>query len=322
MATEAIRTEDAAQPAASETEIRTADGIDLYVRTWLPADRPRAVIALVHGLAEHCCRYAPLARRLNMAGIALVAADLRGHGRSPGRRVWVERFDDYLLDADALVDHAHAHTTLCRGGAPLFLMGHSMGGAIAALYALERAPSRAVALDGLILSSPALAMGNDVPRWMIAVGRLLGRVAPWLPVRRIDASLLARDPAVVAANRDDPLVHHGGIPARTGAEILRAMQRIAAARAALTLPTLVYHGTDDKLTEPSGSRDFAAHAGTASGMRPALRLYEGSYHETMNDLDRERVIDALIEWVDERLRQRPASARTCATTLRPSADRL
>jgi alpha-beta hydrolase superfamily lysophospholipase len=109
---------------------------------------------------------------------------------------------------------------------------------------------------------------------------------------------------------------------RTGAEILRAMQRIAAARAALTLPTLVYHGTDDKLTEPSGSRDFAAHAGTASGMRPALRLYEGSYHETMNDLDRERVIDALIEGVDERLRQRPASARTCATTLRPSAERL
>jgi alpha-beta hydrolase superfamily lysophospholipase len=309
METGIARTEDShaddvsgARPQAAaphETEVRTADGIDLYARAWLPPSRPRAAIALVHGLAEHCCRYDALARRLNAAGIALVAIDLRGHGRSPGRRVWVERFDDYLLDADALVEHARA--TLCRTGVPLFLMGHSMGGAIAALYALERAPARAVPLDGLILSSPALAMGDDIPRWMIALGSVLSRITPWLPIRRIDPSLLARDAAVVAANRDDPLVHHGGMPARTGAEILRAMERIASGRASLALPTLVFHGADDKLTEPDGSRDFAAHAGNASGVRPTLRIYEGSYHETMNDLDRDQVIDALIAWVNGRL---------------------
>jgi acylglycerol lipase len=281
-----------------DTEVRTADGIDLYSRTWLPPHPPRAVVALVHGLAEHCSRYDALAHALNTAGLALVALDLRGHGRSPGRRVWVDRFEDYLLDADALIKHAHA--TVCRAGVPLWLMGHSMGGAVAALYALERAPACGAPLAGLILSSPALAMGDDIPRWMISIGRVLSRIAPRLPVRHIDPSLLARDEAVVNANRDDPLVHHGGIPARTGAEILRAMARIEAARATLTLPTLVFHGTEDKLTEPDGSRDFAAHAGAVFGMRPTLRLYAGSYHETMNDLDREQVIDELIAWINAR----------------------
>ncbi|HLX01526.1 MAG TPA: alpha/beta hydrolase, partial [Trinickia sp.] len=105
----------------------------------------------------------------------------------------------------------------------------------------------------------------------------------------------ARDPTVVAANRADALVHRGSVPARTGAEILEAMTHIENRRATLSIPVLVFHGTADKLTEPDGSRDFAAHVGSADR---TLTLYEGSYHETMNDLDRERVIEALIEWID------------------------
>lgn len=279
--------------------VRTEDGLDLALYRWPPGGRylsPIATVALAHGLAEHAGRYAPLAARLGEAGIELVAVDLRGHGHSPGPRTWVERVDDYLLDFEALL----GATT--RPGTPFFLMGHSMGGAIAALFAAERLArfaARRQPAAGLILSSPALAPGRDVPRWMIAGSRLVSRIWPRYPAMKIDPALLARDPVVVEANRNDPLVHHGSIPARTGAELLLAMTRIASARAALSLPVLVFHGSDDKLTEPEGSREFARQVGSADC---TLAIYEGCYHETMNDLDRTRVIDALIDWIAAHLR--------------------
>ncbi|MCO8587989.1 alpha/beta hydrolase [Burkholderia multivorans] len=284
-----------AAPAPHIGRLRTADGLELASYRW-PADAraaaPRATVALLHGLAEHAGRYAPLADRLNAAGIDLLAIDLRGHGRSPGKRAWVARFDEYLDDADALVAEA------ARAPTPLFLMGHSMGGAIAALYAIERAPARGRTLAGLVLSSPALAPGRDVPRWMLALSRVISRVWPTFPAIRIDAALLSRDADVVAANRADPLVHHGPVPARTGAEILDAMARIERGRDTLRVPVLVYHGTADKLTEPDGSRTFGARVGSADR---TLTLYEGGFHETMNDIERERVIDALIGWIDARV---------------------
>ncbi|MCA7998333.1 alpha/beta hydrolase [Burkholderia metallica] len=281
-------------PTPKMGRLRTADGLELASYRWPAGDGtvpPRATIALVHGLAEHAGRYAALAARLNAAGIDVLAIDLRGHGQSPGKRAWVERFDGYLDDADALVAEA------ARGDAPLFLMGHSMGGAVAALYAIERAPARGHALTGLVLSSPALAPGRDVPRWMLAVSRVISRVWPTFPAIRIDAALLSRDPAVVAANRADPLVHHAAVPARTGAEILDAMARIESGRGGLRVPVLVYHGTEDKLTEPDGSRAFGARVGSPDR---TLTLYEGGFHETMNDLERDRVIDALIVWIHAR----------------------
>ncbi|MBF5013277.1 alpha/beta hydrolase [Burkholderia pseudomultivorans] len=291
-------TTPAAAPAHAPTmraphmgRLRTADGLELASYRWPAGDgasAPRATVALVHGLAEHAGRYAALAARLNAAGIAVLAVDLRGHGQSPGKRAWVERFDGYLDDADALVAEA------ARDNTPLFLMGHSMGGAIAALYAIERAPARGRAFAGLVLSSPALAPGRDVPRWMLALSRFISRVWPTFPAIRIDAALLSRDPAVVAANRADPLVHHGAVPARTGAEILDAMARIERGRDTLRVPVLVYHGTEDKLTEPDGSRAFGAGVGSPDR---TLTLYEGGFHETMNDLERDRVIDALIAWL-------------------------
>ncbi|WP_322086121.1 alpha/beta hydrolase [Burkholderia sp. BCC1999] len=281
-------------PAPKMGRLRTADGLELASYRWPAVNGttpPRATIALVHGLAEHAGRYAALAGRLNAAGIDVLAIDLRGHGQSPGKRAWVERFDGYLNDADALVAEAS------RGNSPLFLMGHSMGGAVAALYAIERAPARGHALTGLVLSSPALAPGRDVPRWMLAVSRIISRVWPTFPAIKIDAALLSRDPAIVAANRADPLVHHGAVPARTGAEILDAMARIESGRGALRVPVLVYHGTEDKLTEPDGSRAFGARVGSPDR---TLTLYEDGFHETMNDLDRDRVIDALIAWIHAR----------------------
>ncbi|MFM0337934.1 alpha/beta hydrolase [Paraburkholderia fungorum] len=279
------RTEGAGRRAT----VTTSDGVELPLYRWSAKAPLRATVALLHGLAEHAGRYAALAARLNAAGIELVAVDLRGHGQAPGKRAWVNRFDEYLLDAQALLDAA------ADSPAPLFLMGHSMGGAIAALYAIERLDASRRPLRGLILSSPALAPGRDVPRWMLTLSQVISRIWPTFPAMKIDAALLSRDQSVVDANLGDPLVHHGSIPARTGAEILLAMARIERGRGGLRVPLLVYHGMADKLTEPDGSRDFGQHAGSPD---KTLTLHEDSYHETMNDLDRERVIGALIEWIE------------------------
>lgn len=271
--------------------VRTIDGLELALYRWPAAEPVRATVALLHGLAEHAGRYAALAERLAAAGIELVAIDLRGHGRSPGERTWVASFDAYLDDAQALLDAA------ARPGTPLLLMGHSMGGTIATCFAIERLAAfadRTHPVSGLILSSPALAPGKDVPRWMLAASRAVSRLWPRYKAMKIEAALLSRDPLAVEANRTDPLVHHGAVPARTGAEILAAMERIERGRASLRLPVLVYHGTADKLTEPAGSRAFATHVGSPDC---TLTLYEGAYHETMNDLDRDSVIDALTQWI-------------------------
>ncbi|WP_368620925.1 lysophospholipase [Paraburkholderia sp. BR13444] len=277
--------------APQRASITTADGIELPLYRWQPNGPIRATVALLHGLAEHAGRYAAVADRLNAAGIELVAVDLRGHGHAPGRRVYVKRFDDYLLDAQALLDAA------AQSCAPLFLMGHSMGGAVAALYAIERLDASGRRLSGLILSSPALAPGRDVPKWMLALSQVISRVYPGFPAMKIDPALLSRLQPVVKANLNDPLVHHDAIPARTGAELLLAMARIERGRAGLRMPLLVFHGTDDKLTEPDGSRAFGEHAGSPD---KTLTLHEGSYHETMNDLDRDRVIAGLVDWIERR----------------------
>lgn len=289
-----METSHAAAPVTRGPEMSrttTSDGIELPVYRWRAAGMRCATVALIHGLAEHAGRYAPLAQHLNANGIELIAIDLRGHGLAPGERARVERFDHYLLDAQALVAEA------ARNDGPLFLMGHSMGGAIAALHAIEKHAGHGRTLSGLILSSPALAPGHDVPRWMLAMSQRISRIWPRFPAMKIDAKLLSRDQDVVVANQNDPLVHHGAIPARTGAELLLAMQRIEEGRAGLRMPLLVWHGSADKLTEPEGSRDFAAHAGSFD---KTLTLYEGSYHETMNDLDRDRVIASLVGWILKR----------------------
>jgi acylglycerol lipase len=269
----------------SRFELRTADGQGLAAQAWLPP-ASRALVALVHGIAEHGGRYEAFAVRAVAQGIGVVAVDLRGHGRSPGERSYVERFDDYLHDVDALWARARE----LAQGKPLFLMGHSMGGAIALRWAAQRRQSMA----GLILSSAALKVGGDVPRLLIALAPLLSRWLPHLRGTRFDPAVISRDPAAVAAYVNDPLVSLQAPPARTGAELLAAMEANREAAAGLALPVYLFHGDADRLTDPAGSREIHA---TWGGADKTLRLWPSSRHETLNDLDREAVIAELLDWV-------------------------
>ena len=266
-------------------ELRTADGFDLAAQAWLPP-APRALVALVHGIAEHGGRYAWLAAQANAQGVGVVTVDLRGHGSSPGERSYVERFDDYLLDVDALWARAQE----LAAGRPLFLMGHSMGGAIALRWAAQRRAEMA----GLILSSAALKIGGDVPRLLVALAPLLSRWLPHLRGTRLDPALISNDSSQVAAYVNDPLVSLKAPPARTGAELLAVMEANRAAAVGLKLPVYLFHGDADRLTDPEGSREIHAAWG---GTDKTLRLWPGSRHETLNDLDREAVVAGLLGWV-------------------------
>lgn len=275
-------------PENHSFELRTADGVTLAGQAWLPPDFC-AVIAVVHGIAEHSGRYAFLAERANQQGLGVVSVDLRGHGRSPGERSYVERFDDYLLDVDAL----SAKAGELAAGCPAFLLGHSMGGAIALRWVAQRRQPVA----GLILSSAALKIGGDVPRLLVWLAPFLSRGFPHLRGSRFDPAVISRDPAAVAAYVADPLVSLAAPPARTGAELLQVMAANRAAATGLDLPVYLFHGEADRLTDPAGSREIHNLWG---GADRTLRLWPGSRHETLNDLDREAVATELLQWVQAR----------------------
>ena len=264
-------------------------GIRLFWRLWAPDDEASAArVVICHGYAEHGGRYRHVAERLTAAGLTVVVPDHRGHGHSEGRPVSVGRFDEYVQDLhQVLVDVA---TQL--GDAPTFLLGHSMGGLIAAVYAL-RHPEE---LRGLVLSAPAvLATGVSAPA--IAIGRLLARVAPEVGVVKLPLEKVSRDPAVVAAYMADPWVHPRRLRARLGAEMLRAIDEVAAGLPALTLPLLAMQGSADALVDPSAAAYVHDRVGSHDR---TLRIYPGLYHEIFNEPERDRVLDDLIEWLRAR----------------------
>jgi acylglycerol lipase len=267
----------------------TSDGLRLGEHRWLPDREARAAMVLVHGLAEHSGRYAELAATLCGLGYAVHAVDLRGHGRSEGPRCLVLSFDEYLEDLDRFLGRVRTEYP----GRPVFLFGHSMGGAVAGLLAVERQSD----LRGLILSAPAVRVGDHIFPVLRRLAALMGRFFPRLRVVRLGSRALSRDPAVVEDFQNDPLVFHGRLPCRTAAEILRAMRRLRTQAAAIRTPLLVLHGTGDILTDPSGSREVHRQAASTD---KTLALYDGLYHDLWHEPEKRQVTDDLVRWLRER----------------------
>ncbi len=269
--------------------LSTPDGLRLHLHRWLPKGNPKAVVIIVHGFCEHGGRYGRMAVDLYQHDYAVYAADLRGHGRSLGQRAWVRRFDEYLDDLQLVFEHvAHKYPQL-----PLFLFGHSMGGAIATLYCLERKPLPC----GLILSGPALLIAADVFPWLRRLAALGSALCPRLRIARMGCRYLSRDEQVVEAFKNDPFVFHERFPIRTGNEVLRAAKRIESLMPRLTLPLLILHGTGDRVADPQGSRRLHDEAASTD---KTLQLYEGLYHEVLSEPEREQVLGDLLAWLDAR----------------------
>jgi alpha-beta hydrolase superfamily lysophospholipase len=265
-----------------------AGGAELFWQAWLPEGDPKAVVVIAHGAGEHSGRYSHVGSHLAGAGYATYALDHRGHGRSHGKGANIERMSLVVADLDGLVTLAAGR----HSGAKVFLLGHSMGGAISIAYALAHQDR----LAGLLLSGPAAAL-EAASKAELVGARVLSRIAPGLGVFAVDSSDVSRDPEVVRAYDEDPLVHDGKLPARTVGELAACARAFPDEVGRITLPLLVMHGTADAITPPHGSRMVHERAGSTD---KTLELYEGLYHEILNEPEQAQVLADLTAWLDAR----------------------
>lgn len=267
-------------------------GVLLFEESWHPAAAPRAVVVIVHGLKDYGHRYAALASELVGKGFAVYAFDQRGHGHSAGARAYVEHFDEYEKDLSRFIDRVAAR----EPGRPIFLVGHSMGGAIATLYTLDHGDR----LAGLVLSAPALARNPDVSGAAIGFTKFLSAIAPSLRVLSLDDDRFSRDPAVAVAMRSDPLVDDASIPARTAAGLIDAFATIHARASSLKLPLLVMEGTVDRITPVAGSR---ALVDAASSSDKNLVLFEGAFHDLAHETNAAEVRARITGWLSTHIHE-------------------
>lgn len=246
----------------------------------------RGVVTLVHGVHEHSGRYGWVASRLSAAGYPVYAVDHPGHGRSAGTRGNIESMASTVAGVDAIARLARSR----HPDVPAFVYGHSLGGLIALQY-ITGAP---IELRGAVLSAPAVDVSAANPVLRAASG-LLSRVTPNLGVLRLDTSGISRDLAVVRDYQTDSLNYVGSMRARTGAEILRTVLAMRPRLEALKLPLLLLHGTADRIVAPAATEFVAAHAGSSD---LTVKHYDGGYHESHNEPNKEAVLDDIIAWLD------------------------
>lgn len=249
-------------------------------------DAAKGVVVIAHGVSEHSDRYRHVAARLNEAAYDVYALDHRGHGRSEGGGANIGRISSAVADIGTLIGIAREQSSAPK----LFLLGHSMGGALALEFALERQAE----LDGLVLSAPAAAL-EAASRFELLAGRTLSVIAPNLGVFPVDPEAVSRDPEVVRDYVSDPLNYHRKLPARTVAELASAIETFPERLPGLTLPLLVMVGAADRLVPPGASRMVAERAGSAD---KRLIEYDGLFHEILNEPERDKVMDDLVAWLD------------------------
>ncbi len=278
------------------TTLKGSDGGARRVRKWLVDEKSGRTVPptvfIAHGYAEHCGRYRDLARALNNAGFNAIGIDHRGHGESEGSRADVPRFEIFCEELLSLI-HEETGSRSRRKG-KVILLGHSMGGAIAASFACRYQDE----LDGLILSGAAIRNEGGASPALRLIARILGSVAPQLPVKPFDADGISKDPAVVAAYKADPLVYTGGMKARMGREMLRVSGLTGEKElSGIRIPLLIMHGGSDRLVDPECSRLLERAAGSAD---KTLMVFEGLFHEIFNEPEKEEVYKTTIQWLEKR----------------------
>lgn len=260
----------------------------LFVRSWRPDGKPRAVVVIVPGFNAHGGHYLWVAQQLVSMGLAVYALDLRGRGKSDGERFFTGTIDDYTSDVDRLVSEVRAR----EAGLPIYLLGHSAGGVTACIYALDHQRD----LAGLICES--FAFQTPAPEVALALLKGLSHIAPHLHVLKLKNADFSRDPKWVEHMDNDPLIHNETQPTQTVAALVRADERLKESFPQFTLPLLILHGTHDNATRYSGSQTFHAQA---TAKDKTLKLYEGHYHDLLNDTGKEQVMNDIMDWLGARL---------------------
>lgn len=269
---------------------RGAGGLTLHTLSWLPEGDPLGLVVIAHGYAEHSARYQNLAVALAQKGFAVHAFDFAGHGRSAGRRGYVSSFPALVADLTVFVHRLRSDNPHLRCG----LFGHSVGGAVAA----DLCANEPALVDALLLSSPYLRHGEPVGEGRLRLVRLLARLFPRLGIDRVDAKHLSRLPAQVQAYLSDPLVFRRKSSAHTVMQLFSGFEVLDRA-ASISAPLLIIHGNDDRIADPGASRALSQRV---SSTDVTFELVAGGYHELLNDLGRERIVERMVDWLLPRLR--------------------
>lgn len=279
---------------SSEETVNGKDGNQIFFRSWHPPGAPSALVVICHGVNSHSGQYDWTARQLADNGFVVYALDLRGRGKSSGERFYVEDIEEYVGDLATLVDLAKTR----EPDLAVFLLGHSAGGVVSCVYTLEHQAE----LDGLICESFAFKV--PAPDIALSLIKGLSHIAPHLGVLKLKNEDFSRDPEAVRKLNSDPLIAGEIQPASTVAALARADDRLKTSFDQITLPVFIMHGTVDKATVPAGSQFFYEHAGSPD---KTLKMYEGHYHDLLNDYGKEDVLADTTHWIRQHL---PRSAST------------
>lgn len=285
-------------------------GIEIFFQSWI-ADRPKAVLVISHGQGEHSGRYTHILEELKGKGISVYALDHRGHGRSGGKRGHVDSWMDYIYDLKLYLNFVKED----NDDLPVILMGHSMGGLIALKFALIYQDD----ISALILSSPLLTLSAKVPAWKGSMGKILSNYLPGIALPTgLDANLLSHDKDVVNKYVNDSLVH-GMASARWLTEYIATRDECYSRAGEIKIPTLIFHGKSDGIVDYKGSETIFETIQTQKKDK-ALHIFDGLYHETMNELeaDRKRVLHITSSWIAEKAgKKKKAAASAKAKSSRP-----
>jgi alpha-beta hydrolase superfamily lysophospholipase len=272
----------------STEELIDGAGGRIFVRSWKPDGPARAVVAICHGVNSHSAYFKWTGEQLAAKGFAAYALDLRGRGRSDGERYYIKDVSEYESDVEALIKLAKMR----EPGLKLFLLGHSAGGVTSCIYTLDHQAE----LAGFICESFAFQL--PAPDFALQALRGLAHLAPHAHVLKLNNADFSRDPAVVKAMNEDPLMLHETQPTATVAALAKADDRIRREFANFTLPLLILHGTKDNATKYQGSQEFYDKAGSKD---KTLKLYEGHYHDLLNDIGKEQVMGDVLSWIEARV---------------------
>lgn len=270
---------------------KNQENLSIYIQNWLPENPAKAVLLIVHGLNEHSGRYDYFSNFFVNEGFAVYSMDLIGHGKSDGTRAYVKDFVNYIDDINLYLDKIKQ----LQPGSPIFLIGHSMGGLIGALLLIDYPDQFA----GAVLSGSVVQVPDDVSPLFISLGKFVSLVLPKLGLLKIDLSGLSRNPDVVQAYKDDPLVNSGKFTARISAEMNKSFDRVAVEGSRIESPVLILHGGSDRIVNPACSHFLYA---LVSSDIKKLIIYDSFYHEIYNDPGHEQVFEDVSSWINNQLK--------------------
>jgi alpha-beta hydrolase superfamily lysophospholipase len=269
-----------------------ARGAQTYYQCWLPEGDPKAVLLIVHGLAEHSGRYMNVVNYFVPLGYAIYALDHLGHGKSEGTRVFVNKFEDYTGPLKTYFDRVRSE----QPDKTIFLLGHSLGGLISSRHLLDHQAN----YGGAILSGPGIRMANQPSGFFIFLVNIASVLMPKLGVKQLESDVISTDPAEVERYVVDPLVHPGKVTARLGAEMNRCSIYVQAKAKQISLPLLILQGGADATADPAGTKLLFDTAGSRD---KTMKVYEGFYHEVFNEpkARRDKVFQDIQDWLESRL---------------------